>query len=472
MANVIQIKRGSGAPTSAQLASYELGYATTDNILYINKAGTIIPLATNLKNFNLRGSDLILGTSSSSSNDSSDIQWQYGNGQEKARIWTSDDYTAKTALYFREYKSDGTQLYNGYLVLGDGTGASGTWGISISGNATTVTYPQGFSSRSTNATWGNQTGTTVTDWDEADGGSIDFRKNNPSSGKISIKVDGRFYFNEGNTPAGGLASVNGYWGMTDPDGTDSVWLRTTSKGLLPYQSGGVASGHQSLGTSTWYFSTAYVSNIHGGSAEFTNGSVEVTAGNISAGTNGNTDAERRVYVQSGAGQMYLYSQASTSGSRGIWIPAHGSGSAKSVFSVDTNNNVTFNGTLSGNASSATSAKYLSTIASIGSSSTSHATALKNQFDSNKANITRNVLINFYDSSGGNGSIDMGYFLSGYDTGPYGGFFVAHYNSAYYVGISGGTYTQFNLLTSTTAYRVVYSSSQPSASTGVIWLKPI
>ncbi len=138
MANTIQIKRGSSAPTSAQLASYELGYNISDNTLYINNGGTIIPLATNLKNFDLKGFNLILGTASSSSNDSSDILWQYGNGQEKARIWTANDYTAKTAPNFREYSSDGTLLHNGYLVLDDGTGASGTWGISISGNAATA----------------------------------------------------------------------------------------------------------------------------------------------------------------------------------------------------------------------------------------------------------------------------------------------------------------------------------------------
>ena len=78
-------------------------------------------------------------------------------------------------------------------------------------------------------------------------------------------------------------------------------------------------------------------------------------GSIWAGINGNTSGERDVGVQSGAGQMYMYSQASTGGDRGIWIPAHGSGAAKSVFSVDTNNNVTFNGSLNGNANSATTA---------------------------------------------------------------------------------------------------------------------
>jgi hypothetical protein len=39
---------------------------------------------------------------------------------------------------------------------------------------------------------------------------------------------------------------------------------------------------------------------------------------------------------------------------------------------------------------------------------------------------------------------MGYFLSGYDANPYGGFFVAHYGTPYYVGITSGSFTQWEL----------------------------
>jgi hypothetical protein len=69
-----------------------------------------------------------------------------------------------------------------------------------------------------------------------------------------LKVDGRFYGNEGSKPAMLMTNANGYWGLSDPDGTDSVWIRTTTLGIIPYQSGGRGSGHQSLGTSSWYFS--------------------------------------------------------------------------------------------------------------------------------------------------------------------------------------------------------------------------
>ena len=38
--------------------------------------------------------------------------------------------------------------------------------------------------------------------------------------------------------------------------------------------------------------------------------------------------------------MYMYATASTTGNRGIYVTAHGTGAAKSVFVVDTNNYVT------------------------------------------------------------------------------------------------------------------------------------
>lgn len=58
-------------------------------------------------------------------------------------------------------------------------------------------------------------------------------------------------------------SANGYWGMADPSSNTGVWIRTTNQGIIPYQSGGAGNGHQSLGTSSWYFRAAYIDNIYG-----------------------------------------------------------------------------------------------------------------------------------------------------------------------------------------------------------------
>lgn len=61
----------------------------------------------------------------------------------------------------------------------------------------------------------------------------------------------------------GAVKANDYYGIAMPDGTSTGWIRTTSTGLLPYESGAVGNGHSSLGNESWYFSKAYIDNIYG-----------------------------------------------------------------------------------------------------------------------------------------------------------------------------------------------------------------
>ena len=187
--------------------------------------------------------------------------------------------------------------YNSYAPTLTGTGASGTWGINITGNAATATLPSGFTSHNGDATWGNQTGTTVTCWNEANGGSVDWRRDNPSGGKISLKVDGRFYGNEGNNPAMLLTNDGSYWGMGSPDGDASVWIRTTSQGIIPYASKSAGSGTCYLGTSTWYFGYAYIDNIYGSS--FSGNAATATK----ATKDGNGDTISSTYLKLSGGTM-------------------------------------------------------------------------------------------------------------------------------------------------------------------------
>ena len=65
--------------------------------------------------------------------------------------------------------------------------------------ATRMGYPDGFNGvqPSSGDGWGNQTGTFITGWSTAGGGAISFRNNNPSGGKVSMKIDGVIYQNEG-----------------------------------------------------------------------------------------------------------------------------------------------------------------------------------------------------------------------------------------------------------------------------------
>ena len=69
----------------------------------------------------------------------------------------------------------------------------------------------------------------------------------------------------------GAVSDGSYYGMSAPDGSDNVWIRTTGQGIIPYQAGGAGSGHQYLGTSSWYFSQAYIDNIHSSNIYSANG---------------------------------------------------------------------------------------------------------------------------------------------------------------------------------------------------------
>ena len=64
-------------------------------------------------------------------------------------------------------------------------------------SATKADYPTGFSSRSTSSTWGNTTGTHITGWHTSTGGDIAFMNGNPSAGKVSIKINGLFYQDDG-----------------------------------------------------------------------------------------------------------------------------------------------------------------------------------------------------------------------------------------------------------------------------------
>ena len=71
--------------------------------------------------------------------------------------------------------------------------------------------------------------------------------------------------------------------------------------------------------------------------------IEMTAGRIWAGVSGNTTRENQVGVQSGAGQLYLWSAAATNGDRGLYLPAHGTGGAFAILRANTNNSITILG---------------------------------------------------------------------------------------------------------------------------------
>lgn len=125
--------------TTGTTGKYEDYYLPAVNVGRTNSPSYAIITTKNLSDITSLGtisSDLNLKTGT---DDSPDIVWWYNNNKEQARIWMGSGATTKFAPYYRCYDSNGNSLYSGKLVLGDGTGASGTWAIGISGNAATAT---------------------------------------------------------------------------------------------------------------------------------------------------------------------------------------------------------------------------------------------------------------------------------------------------------------------------------------------
>lgn len=116
--NSLPFNKITGSPTDNTALSNALnGKADASHShAYLPTAGGAMSGA-----INMAGTDLNLKTPNSSSDDSGDIVWYYGNGKEKMRIWSSDTYTAVTGPKFRIYKNDGTSLYSGSLALGNHT---------------------------------------------------------------------------------------------------------------------------------------------------------------------------------------------------------------------------------------------------------------------------------------------------------------------------------------------------------------
>ena len=116
--------------------------------------------------------------------------------------------------------------YNSYCPKLDGTGASGTWGINISGNANTATTAVSAGSATSDSN-GNNIVNTYARIDKVYSDSSDYRQ------------------------------------FLGKNGSSTDWIRTTVNGIIPYISGDSSHGHCSLGTPSWYFSQAYIQNIHG-----------------------------------------------------------------------------------------------------------------------------------------------------------------------------------------------------------------
>ncbi len=88
-----------------------------------------------------------------------------------------------------------------------------------------------------------------------------------------------------------LKSDGSYWGMCSPSGANNVWIRTTTLGIIPNESGGLGSGHGGIGTSSWYFSYMHCDTYNGATLKLGSSSVQglieiqgTTSGSVSYGS--------------------------------------------------------------------------------------------------------------------------------------------------------------------------------------------
>ena len=107
-------------------------------------------------NFVCNGGSVTLYTPSSSSNDSGDILFLYGNKSEKARIWVDDTFNSTTVRYgpnYRAYSSDGKSSMQSRLALADNvlalTGGTMTGAINFHNTGSLITSTGAASSATT-----------------------------------------------------------------------------------------------------------------------------------------------------------------------------------------------------------------------------------------------------------------------------------------------------------------------------------
>ena len=91
-----------------------------------------------------------------------------------------------------------------------------------------------------------------------------------------------------------------------------------------------------------YLGDAFYYNINNGDITAKH-EVYITNGNLSVGTAEETTNQRRITLNSGSGDLILFSNASATGYRGLWVNAHGTGAGKNIILIDTNNNAAFTG---------------------------------------------------------------------------------------------------------------------------------
>ena len=198
-------------------------------------------------------------------------------------IWeeftAGDSYSLPTNAWYHIFTGQGADAnYNTQLALGMTTTNiayrnrdAGTWGpwqtVLTSGNYKSYLGSAdcltGFAYRTTSSPWGSSTGTHVTGF-HIEGCEIAFMKNNPSSGKLSAKIDGYFYQNEGQYR---VLDTTDYDTLKSnfQAGVDSIYNAIVAQGTTPASKSlsDVTAGIAKLGSSRYRcVSWSYIHNAN------------------------------------------------------------------------------------------------------------------------------------------------------------------------------------------------------------------
>lgn len=243
--------------TSGQLSTNTIisrNYAYVGNHLYLRngQSGTYADLQVNIAGTtSTNGVTYFLlgnGTASGTTNNAQGVLRLYGTSSGYTNIRCGTNNTTGYTLYLPGA--------NGQLVYhtNDTTIGSSTKGvyISSSGEATAMTYSLNAAINSgTAGKLAYYSGTNTIDDYTTNVGDV----NTPIYISGGVPTACNNYFMR-------AILANGYYGIARPDGNTSGWIRTTSSGILPYQSGGSTTGHCGIGTSTWYFRSAYIQEVY------------------------------------------------------------------------------------------------------------------------------------------------------------------------------------------------------------------
>lgn len=135
---------------------------------------------------------MLNGTDNTGTSGTSAKSWGLFNNDGQFYITKNGANTSPTAIFSNK---DGTWRANGHELITAGN--IGSQNVNYANSAGSADKLAGFYSKDSSQTWGNQIGTFISGMGDSTGGSLAFRRDNPTAGQLSAIIDGYWYQNEG-----------------------------------------------------------------------------------------------------------------------------------------------------------------------------------------------------------------------------------------------------------------------------------